>query len=392
MIKKIYTLRIKFMRILLITDLYPIENSNEPQTIKNFAKKWQELGHVVDVIRPNFLFNTIIRRKKIFPEKTYTEDGITIYNVNCFTPFLFDVKKKLPKDFQIGNYNLVISHMPSGGMFAMKLIEKCAGIPYAASVHASDIKVLTQPIYKIFFAPALQRVYKRADAISARSYMLAEKIKELSPYAENKTFVAPSGINKDIIEPFEFFEQKAAMISRPFIISTTAKLIKRKNVDVVIKSLSKLKDDNVVLRIMGDGPEKQNLQNLVKELNLEEKVIFEGNIPNKEVLINLRLSDLFVLLSTGETFGISYLEAAARANIVVATKNDGIDGIIKENENGFTCEVDETALAELIDKIMLMSREEKRVMLLTMRKFLLENDDKEVSRKYLEKILQLCGI
>ena len=57
------------MRILLITDLYPLENSNEPTTIKEFAKNWQALGHQVDVIRPNFLFNTILRKKKIFPRE-----------------------------------------------------------------------------------------------------------------------------------------------------------------------------------------------------------------------------------------------------------------------------------------------------------------------------------
>lgn len=374
------------MRILLITDLYPLEGSKEPITIKEFAKKWQEAGHQVDVIRPNFIFNTIVRKRKLFPEKTYTEDGITIYNINCITPFLFNIKNKLPKDFQIGNYNLVISHMPSGALCAMKLVGKCAGIPYTISVHASDITVLTKPLYKFFFAKKLQKAYKRADAISARSYMLAEKIKELSPYAANKTFIAPSGIDSNIVEPMEFFEQKAAEKNQPYIISTVAKLIKRKNVDLIIKALYKAKLDNYVLRIMGDGPEMEHLKNLVKDLDIEEKIIFEGNLPNKEVLIKLRLSDLFILLSTGETFGMAYLEAASRANIIVATKHDGIDGIVKDGQNGFTCEPDAEKLADLIDKIYDLPREEVRTILLTQRKYLLDNNSTEVSKKYLEKI------
>lgn len=374
------------MRILLITDLYPLEGSKEPITIKEFAKKWQEAGHQVDVIRPNFILNTIVRKRKLFPEKTYTEDGITIYNINCITPFLFNIKNKLPKDFQIGNYNLVISHMPSGALCAMKLVGKCAGIPYTISVHTSDITVLTKPLYKFFFAKKLQKAYKRADAISARSYMLAEKIKELSPYAANKTFIAPSGIDSNIVEPMEFFEQKAAEKNQPYIISTVAKLIERKNVDLIIKALYKAKLDNYVLRIMGDGPEMEHLKNLVKDLDIEEKVIFEGNLPNKEVLIKLRLSDLFILLSTGETFGMAYLEAASRANIIVATKHDGIDGIVKDGQNGFTCEPDAEKLADLIDKIYDLPREEVRTILLTQRKYLLDNNSTEVSKKYLEKI------
>jgi glycosyltransferase involved in cell wall biosynthesis len=264
------------MRILLITDLYPLKDSNEPNVLKDFAKAWQQMGHIVDVIRPNFLLNTKIRKKKIFPSKTYFEDNIKIMNVNYFTPLLFDITKKLPKDFQKGNYNLIISHMPTGALFAMKLLEKCGGIPYIAGVHASDITVLTKPLYKFFFKKKLLKAYKRADAISARSQVLMEKIKQLSPFAEFKTFVAPSGIDKNIIEPFEFFDKKSQDNSIPFIITTTAKLIKRKNIDIVLKALANSHIENYLYRIIGDGEELENLKNLAKSLKIDDKVVFSG--------------------------------------------------------------------------------------------------------------------
>lgn len=379
------------MKILLITDLYPLNNSGEPQVLKDFAKNWQENGHIVDVIRPNFLLNAKIRNKKIIKNGTYFEDNIKIFNVNYFSPFLFDVKKKLPKKFAIGNYNLVISHMPSGAMFAMKLIGKCQGIPYVASVHNSDITVLTQPLYKTFFAPALQKAYKRADAISARSSVLADKIKEISPFAKYKTFIAPSGICKDIIEPVEIFEKKANNFGEPFVISTVAKLIKRKNVDVILKAVAKSHLNNFVLKIMGDGEEMQNLKNLVKKLDIEENVIFTGNIPNDEVLRNLTASDLFILVSEGETFGMAYLEAAARANIVIATKNDGIDGFIRNGENGFTCDVDSDTLSILIDRIHNMPKEDILKILLTRRNELFQDNNKTLSQKYIDTALKIIG-
>lgn len=380
------------MRILIVTDLYPIENSGEPLVIKEFAKNWQENGHVVDVIRPNFLLNAKIRHKKILKDGIYFEDNIKIINVNFFTPFLFDVKKKLPKDFSIGNYNLVISHMPSGALFAMKLIGKCAGIPYVVSVHNSDITVLSKPLYKIFFAPALLKAYKRADAISARSFVLSEKIKEISPYAANKTFIAASGINKDIIEPLELFEYKAKYKNEPFIISTVAKLIKRKNIDVILNALAKSNFSNFVFNIIGDGDEMENLKKLARELDIDEKVVFMGNIPHNEVLIKLTSSDLFILVSEGETFGMSYLEAAARANIVIASKNDGIDGFIRNGENGFTCDADADTLSILIERIYSMPREEVRRILLTRRTELVESDDSALSQLYLDTALQIIGI
>ncbi len=381
-----------FMKILLVTDLYPIENGSEPQTIKEFAKNWQQSGHQVDVIRPNFMFNTYLRKRKIYPEGTYYEDDIIIYNINCITPFWFNIKNKLPKDFQISNYDLVISHMPSGAIVATKLIGRCAGIPYVSSVHASDIKVMTDPIYKPYFGKKLFEAYKRADAISARSYSLALKIKKLSPYASKKTFIAPSGISPDIVEPMEFFEQKAAVRNEPFVISTAAKLIKRKNINIIIKALHKAKIDNYVFRIMGNGPEMPKLKKLVRRLGMQEKVIFEGNIPNNEVLIKLRLSDLFILVSTGETFGMAYLEAGSRGNVVIATENDGVAGFIKYNLNGFTCKPNVEELANLIDDIYEMPRSEIRRIILTLRKDLLTNDSKTVSQRYLDKIKSLTGI
>lgn len=374
------------MRILLVTDLYPLENSNEPQTIKEFAKNWISLGHQVDVIRPNFLLNTIIRKKKIFPEKTYFEDGITIYNVNCISPFLFDITKKLPKDFKIYNYNIVISHMPSGALFAFKLVEKCPAIPYAISVHSSDITVLSNPIYGIYFKKKLLKAYKRADCISARSIVLSKKIKELSPFAENKTFIAPSGVKQEIIEPQEFFNEKAFRKPSPFIITTVSKLIKRKNIDIVIKAVARTNIQDIVLKIIGDGEQADYLKKLVKIYNLQDRVVFEGKIPNEEVLLRLRDSDLFTLVSNHETFGMAYLEAAARANIVIATKNDGIDGIIKNGINGFTCNPDVVELTNLIKKVYNLSTEEKSRILINSRNYLIENDDKKVSASYLEEI------
>lgn len=374
------------MRILLVTDLYPLENSSEPQTIKEFAKNWTALGHQVDVIRPNFLFNTVIRKRKIFPEKTYFEDGITIYNVNCLTPFFFDITKKLPEDFKVYNYNMVISHMPSGALFAFKLVEKCPAIPFAISVHSSDITVLSNPIYGIYFKKRLLKAYKRADCISARSVVLSNRIKELSPFAENKTFIAPSGVKQEIIEPQEFFDEKASRKSSPFVITTVAKLIKRKNIDIIIKAVARTNIKDIVLKIIGDGEQANYLKKLVEIYNLQDKVVFEGHLPNDEVLLQLRDSDLFTLVSDHETFGMAYLEAAARANIIIATKNDGIDGIIKDGINGFTCNPEVVELTNLIKKVYNLSAEEKSKILTNSRNYLIENDDISVSKNYLEKI------
>lgn len=373
------------MKILLITDLYPIENGTEPKTIRNFAINWQKSGHFVDVLRTNFMLNTLVRKRKIYPEKIFYDEGVKIYNLNFFTPFWFDIKQKLPKDFKVFNYDLVVSHMPCGALVANKLLKRLLGIPYVCSVHASDLKVIEDKFYKIFFAKPLLAAYKRADAISARNAEFAEKIKKLSEYAEYKTFIAPSGIPYETIESEEYFLNKALKKSDTFVITTVAKLIRRKNVDLIIKALYKAHIDNFIFRIIGDGPEKSYLKKIARIRKIESKLIFEGEIPHEEVNEKLKLSDLFVLVSEGETFGISYLEAAAKANIVIATEKGGIDGIIINGKNGFTCPPDDDKLAELIKKIYGFSPNEKRKILSSLRNTIINCDDNEVSKRYLEK-------
>lgn len=68
---------------------------------------------------------------------------------------------------------------------------------------------------------------------------------------------------------------------------------------------------------------------------IDKSVKFTGYLPHSEVLAKMRESDIFILPSTVETFGMVYLEAMSQGCITVCTKDDGISGIIKDGENGF---------------------------------------------------------
>ncbi len=344
------------MRILLITDLYPIHSSNDPKTILYFVQEWLESGHTVDIIRANFIFNTLIRGKKLFKQQIISDENSKIYNLNFHTPFLFNVKNKLPKEFSIDKYDLVISHMPSGSILANKLIQNTQK-PFVCSVHTSDIEVLTNPLYKFYFASELKKAYKNASKISARSFVLKEKIEALIPETKGKTFVAYSGIDENFIEEKLFFIKKIQKLynTKRLKIATTASLIKRKNIDIIIKALAKFTNYNFELSIIGSGKELRKLTQLTKKLNLKNNIKFLNSLKKEAVLNILKETNLFILLSQKETFGIAYLEAMAKGNLIIATQNDGIDGIIKNEINGFCIQPDEKELQEIIDNIMKLS-------------------------------------
>lgn len=382
------------MKILFVSDLFPIKDGKEPRLLRAMLWDWLKEGHSVEIIKSNFLVKDFRNHKKMYKEGIYFENGLKIYNVNYFTPFWFNVTNKLPKDFDINNYDLVVSHMPCGGLMALKLLEKAPNIPYISGIHAADIIILTKKLFvsRKYFLWKLKQVFKRADAISSRSVALKKKFLVNLPQYESKTYVGYSGVNPEIIESEEFFENKVNSTSETFTLSVVASAIKRKNVDIVLEGFAKANIENSKLSIIGDSSKLKKLKRLAKELNVENKIVFEGSMPNAQVLEKLKNSDAFAMLSVRETFGISYLEAGAKANIVITTKDDGVDETCVFNGiNGFSCEPNADKLASLLQKIHSLPKEEVRKITFNMRKFLTENQRPSRSNLYLKEGLEIIS-
>lgn len=350
------------MKILFVTDLYPVkpEEITTPVTLHNFVIEWIKQGHQVDIIKPNFIFNSFLRGKFFYKTGLYEFEGARIFNVNYFTPFLFNITKKLTqedkrhrgikasqsishasKNFILNQeYDVIIAHMPSGIIFANKL---GVNANLVCAIHCSDIEVLTNPLYKFYFKKQLENAYKNAKGIACRSFALQKKFNKLMPDCAHKTFVVPSGILA------KCKIQNANRIPFPihhslFTILTCANLIKRKNIDKLILAINDL--EGFELKIIGDGKELNYLKKIACS-----KVNFLGRLPHEKVLDEMQKSDIFILPSVNETFGMVYLEAMASGCITVCTKNDGIDGIIKDGENGFLCEPTIEGIKETLLKI-----------------------------------------
>lgn len=107
---------------------------------------------------------------------------------------------------------------------------------------------------------------------------------------------------------------------------------------------------DLYLIIIGSG----ELENYLKELCLEinDKVLFTGQVSNNIVYEYLNNSNIFVLPSSPEGFGIVYVEAMYNKCITIGTKGEGIDGFIKNGENGFLVNIDVNEIANLIIDIM----------------------------------------
>lgn len=114
-------------------------------------------------------------------------------------------------------------------------------------------------------------------------------------------------------------------------------LLKRKGVDLVIRSIKEVirKNNNIILRIVGDGPQKEKLENLARELNLQDYIIFEGFVENDKIQNYYKKAHIFLSMSRDESWGQMYLEAMASGLPVIASKNTGSVEIIKDGEFGY---------------------------------------------------------
>ena len=378
------------MNILFITDLYPVKSDEKttPRTLLAFVEEWKKMGHNVEVLKPNFILNSFLRGKPFYKSGQYED----VFNVNYWTPFLGNVKSKLPN---LPKYDIVVAHMPSGILFADKF-----GLPFVAGIHNSDIEVLTNPLYKIHFKPRLEKALKNAKAIACRSFVLQDKLLKLYPEFEEKTFVAPSGIDEKAVKQLEseaamFLDAKQnekhsadTNFSRftshvsPIKVLTCAHFKKRKNIDKVIKACKGL--EGFELTVIGDGKERKNLE------KIDKNVIFTGRLPHDEVLAKMRESDVFVLPSVGETFGMVYLEAMASGCITVCTKGDGIDGIIKNGENGFLTEPTVENIRETLLNIKKLDSESLKTLHINSFNTIHQLTSTKCAEHYLQQILRFC--
>lgn len=353
------------MNILFLTDLYPI-NEEDYQTssaLKTFVENFRNLGHFVQVIRPNFLFNSFVRSKKFYKTGKYDD----VFNANYLTPFWFNVKNKLPK---IENYDIIISHMPSGSIFADKFKGKLV-----CGVHVSDLKVLTNPLYAFYFKTKLLKSFKRAKLLVCRSYHIKNKLLKLYPEFENKTIVVNSGVDENLIV------KKEISFENPIKVLSVANFIKRKNLDKVIKACKK--NEKIELTLIGDGKEKNNLK------KIDKNVIFKGRLKNEEVLEEMKNSDIFILPSVDETLGLVYLEALACGCITVGTFNDGVDGIIVDGQNGFLTKPSAKEIENTLNRIINLDKVELDKILENAYFTIKNNTIKTCAVKYLQAIINV---
>ena len=171
---------------------------------------------------------------------------------------------------------------------------------------------------------------------------ITASVNELDKVLDKNFFVIPNGFDQSILP-----KQTKDELRKEFGIKEDERLIifvgslrPVKGADYLIKAMEKIVQQRKDIRLflIGDGEERDNLIKLSKDLKIEKHINFIGQVPNLEVQKYMKASDIFVLSSISESFGIVNLEAMAAGLPIVATDVCGISEIVEDKINGYLVE------------------------------------------------------
>jgi glycosyltransferase involved in cell wall biosynthesis len=331
------------MHVLLLTTAY--KNKFNPVNALFFydqAKALLNNGCKVGVICPMpITFTNILKSKRfVFSDEFYDDDRIITY----VRPFLSIPKlKKRTANIRLdegivlfkkyikenGTPDIIHVHIFLAGEIALWIKEKY-NIPFVVTEHSTGF---TRGIYNQRQLQVAKKVFTNSECNIAVSEpfcsLLEDKTKEHFKYIPN------------VVDTNFFTLPLKKSNTKKFTFLNVGHLDKKKNQLGLIKAFKKsfFGQNSYQLKIVGDGSERKNLADFVRDEKLELQVHIVGKKNRNEVKFEMQQADCFVLSSYHETFGVVLIEAMSCGLPVLSTKSGGPESIIKSSKLGTLCDL-----------------------------------------------------
>jgi glycosyltransferase involved in cell wall biosynthesis len=227
------------------------------------------------------------------------------------------------------NPDIIIAHGNRAINFVKGHLFQCSSPPLIGVAHNYSIKGLKKCDYVIALTKHMEKHLIQQNFNSSNIFIIPNML------AVKEDFVA-----RDYQDPV--------------VIGTLARFVKKKGIDILLRSFKILKDQGYIFKaiIGGNGEERNNLINLSKTLGLNSEILFVGWVQDKDRFFTD--IDIFCLPSLHEPFGIIILEAMGRSLPIVATNTEGPQEILRDRQDGLLCDISSSSdlaekLAYLID-------------------------------------------
>lgn len=299
-----------------------------------------ERGHEVHFITSNMPF----RLNKPVPNITFHQVDVNQYAVFQYPPYDISLSTKIAN--VINEYDLDVLHMHYAiphaicGILARQMSGK--DIKIMTTLHGTDITVLG---YDHSLRNAIKFGIEKSDIVTSVSQSLKQQTNEIID------------VNKEIIPIYNFVRESEfptaynPKLKELYGIKDNEKVIihvsnfrKVKRIDTIIDTFALIRAElPAKLLLIGDGPELLDMRMKAKELNLVDDILFLGK---QDCMSHFyQFSDLVLLLSEKESFGLTLLEAMNTGVLPIGTRAGGIQEVIKHEETGYLVEVGDSAKA-----------------------------------------------
>ncbi|WP_273125988.1 N-acetyl-alpha-D-glucosaminyl L-malate synthase BshA [Metabacillus sp. HB246100] len=298
------------------------------------GKLLAERGHDIHFITSSIPF----RLNKVYCNITFHEVEVNQYSVFKYPPYDLALASKMAEVAKREELDLLHVHYAIPHAICAILAKQMVGdhLKIVTTLHGTDITVLG---YDQSLQDMIRYGIEASDRVTAVSNALVQQTYDLiQPKQDIQTVY-------NFIDDRVYEKKNANYLKKEYGIKEDEKVLihvsnfrKVKRVQDVIYAFQKVKRKMPAkLLLVGDGPEMTFVCKLVRELGLTNEVLFLGKQDNLEELYSI--SDLMLLLSEKESFGLVLLEAMACGVPCIGTNAGGIPEVIIEGETGFICEV-----------------------------------------------------
>ncbi|MDD2986382.1 N-acetyl-alpha-D-glucosaminyl L-malate synthase BshA [Flavobacterium sp.] len=294
-------------------------------------------GHEIHFIT----YSQPVRLALLNPRVFYHEVNVPEYPLFHYQPYELALSSKLVDMVKLYKIELLhvhyaIPHAYAGYMAKQMLKDEGIHIPMVTTLHGTDITLVgNHPHYK----PAVSFSINKSDIVTSVSQSLKDETYKLFNITK-EIEVIPNFIelkNAKIKEGEPCYRSLMAHDSE-MIITHISNFRKVKRIPDIIKIFHLIQQQiPAKLMMVGDGPEKEKAESLCEELGIANKVIFFGN--SHEIDKILCFSDLFLLPSETESFGLAALEAMACSVPVISSNTGGLPEVNSEGFSGYLSNV-----------------------------------------------------
>lgn len=298
-------------------------------------------GHEIHFIT----YRQPVRLALISANVHYHEVNVPEYPLFHYQPYELALSSKLVDMVKLHKIELLhvhyaIPHAYAGYMAKQMLKEEGIDLPMVTTLHGTDITLVgNHPFYK----PAVTFSINKSDIVTSVSQSLKDETLKLFQIT-NEIEVIPNFIELDkIVDDKSIPCYRSAIAQKEErVITHISNFRKVKRIGDVVKIFYKIQQQiPAKLMMVGDGPEKEKAEILCEELGIQDKVIFFGN--SNEVDRILSYTDLFLLPSETESFGLAALEAMAMSVPVISSNSGGLPEVNFNGISGYLSDVGDVA-------------------------------------------------